>query len=165
MERFLEENLEEIAWPRETVVAFDINDGSKLVRHVLDFRQINVERDILAAIVDIEGDDSFAWPSNVFEIFFKEALHSSVVLVVERLGSSLPLCNLDIKVRLLRLPIREGAIKVGFGGAIRILNLLATSRQQPVKQAGQFGNRGRRPGFLGRPRRRTSGVLLGSGVS
>jgi hypothetical protein len=50
MERFLEENLEDIAWPRETVVAFDINDGGKSVALDVDLPEIEDMPNKLAAV-------------------------------------------------------------------------------------------------------------------
>jgi hypothetical protein len=50
MERFLEENLEDIAWPRETVVAFDINEGGKSVALDVDLPEIEDMPNKLAAV-------------------------------------------------------------------------------------------------------------------
>jgi len=50
MERFLEESLEDITWPRETVVAFDINDGGKSVALDVDLPEIEDMPNKLAAV-------------------------------------------------------------------------------------------------------------------
>jgi hypothetical protein len=50
MERFLEENLEDISWPRETVVAFDINDGGKSVALDVDLPEVEDMPNKLAAV-------------------------------------------------------------------------------------------------------------------
>ena len=50
MERFLEENLEDIAWPRETIIAFDIKDGGKSVALDVDLPEIEDMPNKLAAV-------------------------------------------------------------------------------------------------------------------
>lgn len=50
MERFLEENLGDIAWPRETVVAFEINDNGRSISLDVDLPEIEDMPNKFAAV-------------------------------------------------------------------------------------------------------------------
>ncbi len=50
MEQFLQENLEDIGWPRETTVAFEVNDGGKTVALSVDLPEVEDMPSKLAAV-------------------------------------------------------------------------------------------------------------------
>jgi hypothetical protein len=50
MEQFLEESLQDIAWPRETAVDFDVNDGGASVRLDVDLPELEDMPTKLAAV-------------------------------------------------------------------------------------------------------------------
>ena len=50
MERFLEENLQDIAWPRETIVTFDVREAGTIVALDVDFPEVEDMPTKLAAV-------------------------------------------------------------------------------------------------------------------
>jgi hypothetical protein len=91
MERFLEETLEEIAWPRETVVAFDIRDTGKSVALDVDLPEVEDMPNKLAAVParGLKLSVKELGPTKVQKLY-AEHIHGIVFRLIGEVFAALP---------------------------------------------------------------------------
>ena len=95
MEKFLEESLQDIAWPRETKVDFDIDDGGRTVRLDVDLPELEDMPNKLAAVpvrglkLSVKG----LAPAKVQKLY-GEHIHSLAFRLVGEVFAALPVAQL-----------------------------------------------------------------------